>query len=66
MSFHGIRASSNSATSIMSPDIPNTAGIFRPLKVIIPEGTIVNPRFPGAVGAMGVSGYRLADTWPRL
>jgi N-methylhydantoinase B len=29
--------------------------------MIAPEGTIVNPRFPGAVGAMGVSGYRLAD-----
>ncbi len=48
--------------SILSPDIPNTAGIFRPLKMIAPEGSIVNPRFPGAVGAMGVSGYRLADT----
>lgn len=47
--------------SIMSPDVPNTAGFFRPLHMIAPEGTLVNPRFPGAVGAMGVSGYRLAD-----
>ena len=47
--------------SIMSPDIPNTAGFFRPLHMIAPEGTIANPRFPGAVGAMGVSGYRFAD-----
>jgi N-methylhydantoinase B len=48
--------------SIMSPEIPNTAGFFRPLHMIAPEGTLVNPRFPGAVGAMGVTGYRLTDT----
>ena len=48
--------------SIMSPEIPNTAGFFRPLHMIAPEGTIINPSFPGAVGAMGISGYRLADT----
>src|SRR5690606_2438476 len=47
--------------SIMSPDIPNNAGFFRPLKMIAPEGTIIHPRFPGAVGAMGVTGYRLTD-----
>jgi N-methylhydantoinase B len=47
--------------SIMSPEIPNTAGFFRPLHLIVPEGSIVNPRFPGAVGAMGVTGYRLTD-----
>jgi N-methylhydantoinase B len=48
--------------SIMAPEIPNTAGFFRPLHMIAPEGTLINPRFPGAVGAMGISGYRLADT----
>jgi N-methylhydantoinase B len=48
--------------SIMSPEIPNTAGFFRPLHLVAPEGTIINPRFPGAVGAMGVTGYRLTDT----
>jgi N-methylhydantoinase B len=47
--------------SIMSQEIPNTAGFFRPLKMIAPEGTLINPRFPGAVGAMGVTGYRLTD-----
>lgn len=50
-----------SVRSIMSPDIPNTAGFFRPLRMIAPEGTLINPRFPGAVGAMGVTGYRLTD-----
>jgi len=47
--------------SIMSPEIPNTAGFFRPLHIVAPEGSLVNPSFPGAVGAMGLSGYRLAD-----
>ena len=47
--------------SILSPDIPNTSGFFRPLHFVAPEGSIVNPRFPGAVGAMGVTGYRLTD-----
>jgi N-methylhydantoinase B len=48
--------------SIMSQEIPNTAGFFRSLHMIAPEGTLVNPSFPAAVGAMGVVGYRLADT----
>ncbi len=47
--------------SIMPAELPNTAGFFRPVHFVLPEGTIVNPRFPGAVGAMGVSGYRLTD-----
>ncbi|MBV9750363.1 MAG: hydantoinase B/oxoprolinase family protein [Acetobacteraceae bacterium] len=47
--------------SVLSPDIPNTAGFFRPLHFVATEGSILNPRFPGAVGAMGVTGYRLTD-----
>jgi N-methylhydantoinase B len=45
----------------MPAELPNTAGFFRPVRFILPEGTIINPSFPGAVGAMGVSGYRLTD-----
>ena len=47
--------------SIMPGELPNTAGFFRPIHIVLPEGTIVNPSFPGAVGAMGLSGYRLTD-----
>ena len=47
--------------SIMPAELPNTAGFFRPIHFVLPEGSIVNPRFPGAVGAMGLSGYRLTD-----
>ncbi len=48
--------------SIMPPEVPNSAGFFRPLHLHAPEGTLVNPSFPAAVGAMGVTGYRLVDT----
>lgn len=47
--------------SLMPAEVPNTAGFFRPVHFIMPEGTLVNPRFPGAVGAMGITGYRLSD-----
>ncbi len=50
-----------SVRSILSPDIPNNAGFFRPLKMIAPAGTIIHPTFPSAVGAMGITGYRLTD-----
>lgn len=42
-------------------DIPNAEGYMRPIKVIAPAGTIVNPVLPGACGARGVVGYRLYD-----
>ena len=37
----------------MPPDTPNNAGFYRPITVIAPEGTWVNPRFPAALGARG-------------
>jgi N-methylhydantoinase B len=30
------------------PDIPPNSGCYRPIRVIAPEGSIVNPRFPAA------------------
>lgn len=30
------------------PDIPPNSGCYRPINVIAPEGTVVNPRFPAA------------------
>jgi N-methylhydantoinase B len=32
------------------PSLPNNEGIFRTIKVVAPEGSIVNLRFPAAVG----------------
>ena len=42
-------------------DIPNTSGLFRPIHVIAPEASIVNPVMPAASGMRGVVGFRLSD-----
>jgi N-methylhydantoinase B len=48
--------------SVMREEIPNNAGIFRPLKVIAPSGTVVNGRMPAASSMRGVTGFRMVDT----
>ncbi|MSP67857.1 MAG: hydantoinase B/oxoprolinase family protein [Alphaproteobacteria bacterium] len=35
-------------TTFFSPDIPRNEGTFRPIRLIAPEGSIVNPRLPAA------------------
>jgi N-methylhydantoinase B len=40
---------------------PNNEGYFRPIEVIAPPGTIVNPVPPAAVAARGLTGFRLAN-----
>lgn len=47
--------------SMMDADVPNNAGFLRPIRVIAPPGTLVNPRPPAAVAARGVSGFRIID-----
>ena len=41
------------------PDLPNNEGIFRCLTVSAPEGSIVNPKFPAAVGGRMATGHYL-------
>ncbi|MDH3701619.1 MAG: hydantoinase B/oxoprolinase family protein [Alphaproteobacteria bacterium] len=52
LTYAGLRA-------VMPPDTPNNVGFYRPITVIAPEGSWVNPRFPAAVGARGQGGYRV-------
>ncbi|MGQ9602191.1 MAG: hydantoinase B/oxoprolinase family protein [Candidatus Bipolaricaulia bacterium] len=33
---------------VTTPDLPNNEGFFRPLRIIIPEGSLLKPRFPAA------------------
>ena len=40
--------------TLVDDDIPLNAGCLKPLKVIIPEGSMLNPRFPAAVVAGNV------------
>ncbi len=44
---------------LLLPDLPNNEGIFRCIEVTAPEGTIVNPRFPAAVGGRMATGHYL-------
>ena len=44
---------------VLSPFVPNNEGSFRPIRVIAPEGSILNPRFPAPVGARAMTGHLL-------
>ncbi len=44
---------------LVAPDVPNNEGCFRPLIVTAPEGSMLNPRFPAAVGARAAMGHYL-------
>ncbi|MCL5026935.1 MAG: hydantoinase B/oxoprolinase family protein [Chloroflexi bacterium] len=46
---------------LMDPHIPNNAGFFRPIEVVAPPGTLVNPVLPAAVAARGLTGFRIAN-----
>jgi N-methylhydantoinase B len=48
--------------AITDPDTPNNAGVFRPVKVVLPPGTVVNPHPPAPVCARTASVKRIADT----
>lgn len=44
---------------IVSPDVPNNEGAFRPVKITAPEGSILNVRPPAPVAARHVIGHFL-------
>jgi N-methylhydantoinase B len=46
---------------LMSADIPNNGGYFRPITVKVPGGSVINPNLPAAVAARGLTGFRLAN-----
>tara|TARA_B100001964_G_scaffold244382_1_gene325638 strand:+ start:747 stop:2510 length:1764 start_codon:yes stop_codon:yes gene_type:complete len=46
---------------MISHDIPKNSGTWRPVKAIIPEGSVLNPKLPAAVAARGVTIGRLVD-----
>ena len=48
--------------SIIDPDLPSNAGAFKPVKVITPKGSLVNPRFPAPVSNANINtAQRIAD-----
>ena len=46
---------------VAESDIPNFEGYLRPLRIVLPEGTIVNPRPPAACAARAIVGWRAID-----
>lgn len=48
--------------SVMNESVMNNAGIFRPLNIIAPPGTVINCVMPAASSMRGVTGFRLVDT----
>ena len=47
--------------ALTDPTIPSNAGAFRPITAKIPEGSIVNPYPPSALGARNSTIYRISD-----
>lgn len=45
--------------------VPTNSGLFRPIRITAPKGTIANPRFPAPVIARFYSGNAVADTLMR-
>jgi N-methylhydantoinase B len=46
---------------LIGGDPPNNEGYFRPIAVVAPPGTIVNPVPPASVAARGLTGFRIAN-----
>lgn len=46
---------------VIDPSIPANAGCYRPINVVAPEGTIVNPYYPAAVSSGNETQQRLAE-----
>ena len=47
--------------SVLSVNMPNNDGVFRPITVIAPAGTIVHGVLPAACAARGLTGFRGVD-----
>jgi N-methylhydantoinase B len=45
----------------MTTHLPHNSGFTRALKIIVPEGTILNPRSPAAVAARALAAYRTTN-----
>ena len=43
--------------ALLLPELPNNEGIFRPIRIHAPEGCILNPRYPAAVGGRAATGH---------
>lgn len=47
---------------LVDPDVPTNEGCYRPLTILAPAGSVVNPRPPAAVSVRHLTAQRVADT----
>ena len=47
--------------SMIREQVPNTSGIFRPLTIIAPSGTVLNGEMPAASSMRGLTAFRTVD-----
>lgn len=47
--------------ALLDPDLPPNSGLFQAVDLTIPEGSILNPRFPAAVGARTTTCQKLSS-----
>ena len=52
--------------SIVNPDVLTNVGFTRPITIVAPEGTLVNPRHPAAVGGRAPLFFRVFDMMFRV
>jgi N-methylhydantoinase B len=65
--FNCVPASSISAVyyvlrAVTGNDIPNNSGCYRSIEIILPEGSLVNPRRPAPVNSRTATVRRICDT----
>ncbi len=51
-----------SVRCVLARDVPNNVGMFRCVKVIVPEASMLNPVMPAPCAARALTGYRVFDT----
>ena len=64
--YNCVRSSTLSAVyyvlrAVTGPDVPNNSGCYRPLRISVPPGSMVDPRSPAPVNARTASVRRLTD-----
>lgn len=57
-----VAATTFALKAVLDPEMPVNDGFYRPIHIYAPEGTIVNARWPAAVGASIETAQRIVDT----
>jgi N-methylhydantoinase B len=50
-----------SVRCVLAKDLPNNVGLFRCIRVKVPEASVLNPVMPGPCAARALTGYRVFD-----